>query len=241
LAGSPDDEIEDAGPHWAEDGAREAGEDGVAQFRAAFERHYGAVLGYASRRTPTQEDAEEVTASTFVTAWRRIDRLPPEPYTRTWLYRVVWRTLANQRRADDRHARLVERMRRLQVGSEPAGASDADEDGKLLEALGRLRQQDQEVLRLVAWEELSYGEAAVTLGCTPNAFATRLHRARAALKEELEIVNVSRAATNRAGRAVHGTASAVRRSSHAAPGRASASSGRAGASSGRAGAGPDRG
>ncbi len=173
----------------AQSGAR--AEDGdVARFQAAFERHYEAVLGYALRRTRTPEDAEEVTASTFATAWRRIDRLPPEPYTRTWLYRVVWRTLANQRRAGDRQERLVERIGRL--GATPAvldeGDGDPDRDGRLLEAMARLRERDQEVLRLVAWEELSYGEAAAVLGCTPNAFAVRLHRARAALREELAAV-----------------------------------------------------
>src|SRR5579871_5161168 len=78
--------------HWT----GERGPEDVARFRAAFERHYEAVLGYALRRTATLEDAEEVTASTFATAWRRLDRLPPEPHTRTWLYRVVWCILNNK-------------------------------------------------------------------------------------------------------------------------------------------------
>jgi RNA polymerase sigma-70 factor (ECF subfamily) len=200
-----DREQDQAGP-WGGWTASEGEPDDEARFRAAFERHYSAVLGYALRRTLTPEDAEEVTASTFAIAWRRIDRLPP--YTRTWLYRVVWRTLANKRRTDDRQARLLDRMHRLRVA--PSVTSDEDEigddGGQLLEALNRLREQDQEVLRLVAWEDLTYAEASVVLGCSPNAFAVRLHRARVALKHELALIEQSSAVrarlrSQRAGRA----------------------------------------
>ena len=54
----------------------------------------------------------------------------------------------------------------------PSGA------GLALEALGTLSEDDQELLKLVAWEELSHGEIAASLGITTNAVAIRLHRAR---------------------------------------------------------------
>jgi RNA polymerase sigma-70 factor (ECF subfamily) len=215
VANSGDDLEGDLPSPWERDQSSGRGVEEIARFRAAFERHYEAVLAYSLRRLATLEDAEEVTASTFVTAWRRIDRMPPEPYTRSWLYRVVWRTLANQRRAGDRQARLLERLERLQADPELAGEIDADRDGLLLEALGRLRQQDQEVLRLVAWEELSYGEAATVLGCTPNAFAVRLYRARGALKHELDAVFASRTAGSGPGHAGRPSALPERRSSRA--------------------------
>lgn len=50
------------------------------------------------------------------------------------------------------------------------------------QALARLRPADQEVLRLAAWEECTTAEIADVLGCTPNAAAVRLHRARARLR-----------------------------------------------------------
>lgn len=167
--------------------------DEVALFRETFEAHYDALLAYALRRTPNREDAEEIVASTFAVAWRRIDKLPPDPFTLTWLYRVAWRTLANQRRGDSRRANLVGRLSSLRDAGVDASAHDSDPDGggRLQVALARLRPRDQEVLRLVAWEELAYVEAARVLGCSPNAFAIRLHRARSALRHELEQLGVS--------------------------------------------------
>jgi RNA polymerase sigma-70 factor (ECF subfamily) len=60
-----------------------------------------------------------------------------------------------------------------------------DGDPVLAAALVRLRDHDQEVLRLWAWEGLEPKEVAVVLGITANAAAVRLSRARAALRKEL--------------------------------------------------------
>ena len=49
----------------------------------------------------------------------------------------------------------------------------------------RLGQADREVLRLAAWEELQPAEIAAVLGCSANAAAVRLHRARQRLAGEM--------------------------------------------------------
>jgi RNA polymerase sigma-70 factor (ECF subfamily) len=53
-------------------------------------------------------------------------------------------------------------------------------------ALARLRPADREVLLLTAWEGLDAAQVAAVLGCTPQAVHTRLHRARARLRAELD-------------------------------------------------------
>ena len=60
-----------------------------------------------------------------------------------------------------------------------------DHDGPAFAALASLPPADQELLRLVAWEELGNQEIAVVLGVTPNAVAIRLHRARARFADAL--------------------------------------------------------
>jgi RNA polymerase sigma-70 factor (ECF subfamily) len=161
--------------------------DDEARFRAAFARHYDALLRYALRRTTNRDDAEEAVATAFATAWRKIDAMPEEPGTIIWLYRVTWRTISNQRRGNARRHRLVDRVGALASDdtTTDAGSSFGAHDAELLAAFGRLKPKEQEALRLVVWEELSYTEAAGVLGCSPNAFAIRLHRARAALRREL--------------------------------------------------------
>jgi DNA-directed RNA polymerase specialized sigma24 family protein len=48
-----------------------------------------------------------------------------------------------------------------------------------------LTPADQEVLRLVAWDDLTPDQASRVLGCSPGAFRVRLHRARQRLADEL--------------------------------------------------------
>ena len=48
----------------------------------------------------------------------------------------------------------------------------------LTAALAQLSDVDQEILRLIGWEQLTLGEAATVLGCSHTAAKVRLHRAR---------------------------------------------------------------
>jgi RNA polymerase sigma-70 factor (ECF subfamily) len=60
-----------------------------------------------------------------------------------------------------------------------------DRDGPAFVALASLSPADQEILRLVAWEELGNQQIATVLGITPNAVAIRLHRARTRFADAL--------------------------------------------------------
>ncbi len=56
----------------------------------------------------------------------------------------------------------------------------------MLTALAGLRPDDREVLRLAAWEGLDPRAMGLVLGCSPNAAAIRLHRARRRLQEAMD-------------------------------------------------------
>jgi RNA polymerase sigma factor (sigma-70 family) len=149
----------------------------LARFEAIFAAHRRDVLAYAMRRADTQADAEDVAAETFAIAWRKLGAIPDDPLP--WLYAVARRVLANQRRGNGRRERLAALLRVDDVPT-PIRAGE-DFDGPVFEALASLPPADQEILRLVAWEELRNHQIADVLGITANAVAIRLHRARARL------------------------------------------------------------
>ena len=155
----------------------------LARFDALFTEHQRAVLAYAMRRTKTLADAEDVAAETFTIAWRKFHAIPAaEPLP--WLYAVARRVLANQRRGNGRRERLAALLRVEDVAT-PMRAGE-DRDGPAFAAMAALSPADQEILRLVAWEELGNQQIAMVLGITPNAVAIRLHRARARFADALE-------------------------------------------------------
>jgi RNA polymerase sigma factor (sigma-70 family) len=160
------------------------------RFGRLYADHARQVLSYSLRRAGDRDVAADVVAETFLVAWRRLDDVPSGDQARMWLYGVARRVLANQQRGERRRHRLAE-----QLAGELAIALDAlpalePNVSPIRDALSRLSSEDQEVLRLVAWEELTPREIAAVLGITQIAARSRLHRARKRLSVQLDQVSV---------------------------------------------------
>jgi len=165
------------------------GPEGVeSRFDRLYAEHGRAVLAYALRRTAEAQDAADVVADTFLVAWRRRDDVPSGEAGRLWLYGVARHVLANQRRSERRRDRLAERLRRELPAAVQSLPSPSPETGAIRAALARLEAEDQEVLRLAAWEELMPSEIATVLGISQVAARSRLHRARRRLRAALQRV-----------------------------------------------------
>src|SRR5215218_3467894 len=123
----------------------------LARFDTLFTAHQRHVLAYARRRTQTWADAEDVAAETLSIAWRRFDSIP-ESDPLLWLYAVARRVLANHHRGRGRRERLAALLHVRDIPT-PLRAGE-DLDGPAFAALASLSGSDQEILRLVAWEEL---------------------------------------------------------------------------------------
>jgi len=154
-------------------------------FRRLYSEHFDLVLGFALRRVDRPEDAADVTADTFLVAWRRLAHVPPGDEARPWLYGVARRVLANQRRGTLRRTALGDRLRRELATSVPDSSDDVVQRADVTEAMRRLSARDQEVLELHLWEGLESREIAEVLGLTTVVVRPRLSRARTRLREIL--------------------------------------------------------
>lgn len=162
--------------------------DAAERFGALFEEHSRSLLAYALRRVDSPQDAADVLAETMLVAWRRLEDVPPGDETRPWLFGVARHVLLNHHRSERRGLRLGERLRTLLVDvpiEDPASA--VGESAMVHAAMARLGDEDREILRLTAWEGLEPTEIATALSIPPATVRTRLHRARARLRHELEL------------------------------------------------------
>ncbi|GAA1549466.1 RNA polymerase sigma factor [Nocardioides humi] len=154
-------------------------------FRRLYAAHFDPVLGFALRRTARPEDAADVTADTFLVAWRRLSHVPSGEAAGPWLYGVARRTLANQRRGEARRTALGERLR-LQLAHAVADlADDVVHRADVTAAMKRLSARDEEVLQLHLWEGLEPREIAEVLGIPATVVRPRLSRARSRLRDLL--------------------------------------------------------
>lgn len=152
-----------------------------SRLEALFSAYDGAVRAYARRRVDAAA-ADDAASEVFAIAWRRLDDVPTDALP--WLLGCARRVLAHQHRRARRDVALVDRLEAAASLGPAAVGIDRGDTG-LAEALAELSERDRELLLLVAWEGLEPAEAAKVLGCSRNALAVRLHRARKRLAAAL--------------------------------------------------------
>ncbi|GGO05144.1 RNA polymerase sigma factor [Micromonospora parathelypteridis] len=153
-------------------------------FTSLYAAEYAHIVRYGLRRLADGDASAELAQEVFVVAWRRRGEVPDRSLP--WLYGVARRLLANQwrsRRGTPDLLPITEVDLARMAGSSGADVTVGVADVRA--ALAVLSEFDQEILRLVGWEELTVSEAAKVLGCTRAAAAVRLHRARRRLAEAM--------------------------------------------------------
>ena len=169
----------------AVDGDREA-------FGRIFDRHARTVYNHLFRRTADWSEAEDLTSTVFMHAWRRrsetvLDRDSALP----WLLGIADGLVSNTRR---RLRRAQALLYRLVSHDEPVGdhadrvAGLVDDERRMSEihrALARLPRHEREVVELCVWSGLDQQAAAAVLGVAVGTVKSRLHRARRRLEADL--------------------------------------------------------
>jgi RNA polymerase sigma-70 factor (ECF subfamily) len=150
-------------------------------------------------RLRDRDAVEEVLQEVALAAVRQAAPLVDESKAAPWLYRLAVRQVLLYRRKLGRRRKLTQRfVERVPPSEADADSPDplawllADERRALLRrALTKLAPRDAEILLLKYTEDWSYHQIARQLGISHSAVETRLHRARARLRNELAALTPS--------------------------------------------------
>jgi RNA polymerase sigma-70 factor (ECF subfamily) len=149
-----------------------------------YERHASRVFQYCLNWLRSREEAEDAAQTTFLYAYRALDRDVVPTHERGWLLSIarnvcLSRTDANRRRAvevaQDPHA-LEE------ILAAPAQSTELE---GLTDALAALTEQQRHAILLREWHGLTYSEIADRLELSQAAVETLLFRARRSLARRL--------------------------------------------------------
>ncbi len=153
-------------------------------FAELFRSTRSDLLRYLLRRTTDAEEAADLLAETYATAWRKLEAIPAGDQARLWLFGVARNLLLRSARRQRVADALVDRLAGELRAAWPPAPSD-DRALRLRTALAELTERDREILTLSAWEGLAPREIAKVMRTSPNAVRIRLHRARKQLGSRL--------------------------------------------------------
>lgn len=154
--------------------------------RVLFEKFGRQIYAYCYSRLRSPEEAEDAVQSTFLNAFRALQRDVAPKHEAAWLYKIAENVCLTRARSSVRRRR-VETPGDLEAISEivPAHEPDAEELVNLPQALESMPEQQRRALLLREWQGLSYREIAEEMELSQSAVETLLFRARRALASGL--------------------------------------------------------
>ena len=156
-------------------------------FSELVRRHDRGLRALAYRLLGDRDRMDDALQEAYVRAFRALPRFRGDSSVATWLYRIVYNACLEELGRTRRMADDV----RLDAVVEPADPSAQLEDAvvlrsRLADALAELPLEDRGAVLLVDAQGFDYRSAGEVLGIPEGTVASRLNRARAALRRALE-------------------------------------------------------
>src|SRR5213082_1182746 len=148
-----------------------------------YKKHAGDVYRYALVVLRNEADAEDVTQTTFMNAYRALERGEKPRTPQNWLIAIAHNVCRQRFRQSQRRPNEVELNEEL---AEAYVEEDAVSAEDIRRALGHLAFNQRAALVMRELEGRSYQEIAEILGVSVSAVETLIFRARRALREQLE-------------------------------------------------------
>jgi RNA polymerase sigma factor (sigma-70 family) len=152
-------------------------------FERLYQKYAGDVYRYALVVLRNQADAEDVTQTTFMNAFRAMENGERPRSPQNWLIAIAHNVCRQRFRQSQRRPSEVayeEELAEAVVDEDVISAED------IRRALGHIAFNQRAALVMRELEGRSYQEIAEILGTTVSAVETLIFRARRALREQLE-------------------------------------------------------
>jgi RNA polymerase sigma-70 factor (ECF subfamily) len=162
-------------------------------FEALANEHKDAVYRQMIRVCGNREDAEDVLIEALLKAYRHLDQLQDSVAFRSWLAQIARRVCWQLKERDSlmplvQLSALEDEGKQISANDLPMEAQLASRQMKemLNQAVDSLPPDYRAVYQLRDVEELAGAEVARRLGISLAAMKSRLHRARALLRQHLD-------------------------------------------------------
>jgi RNA polymerase sigma-70 factor (ECF subfamily) len=167
----------------------------TAAFGELVRRYQDRLYNTVYRLVDNADDAADVVQDAFLNAYQSLDGFKGDSLFFTWLYRIAVNTAISHKRkqrvlisidAGRNGATPVQPLDESEYSRPGQALERAEQDERVHQALQRLSPEHRAVLVLKDMDGRKYEEIADLLGVPIGTIRSRLHRARAELREVLE-------------------------------------------------------
>ena len=161
--------------------------DGRSDEYAYFVRTYsGQILDFVSRMVSDAGDAEELAQDAFVRAFRSLSQFDGRSSWLTWVLRIAYHAALNHLKRQRQQWLSIDDVQLTDTIDDEDLSTGKEERIQLLEtAIDTLSSDEQMLLHLYYYDDRSLRDIAYIMDAEPNALATRLHRIRKKLYNDL--------------------------------------------------------
>lgn len=161
---------------------------------AMYEEYSGQILGYCMNQLGNREEAEDAVQSTFMNAFRGLQRGVVPQVESAWLFKIAHNVCLSRRRATFRRGRVefANDLETLQEITPSPQARETDDLIRLNDVLATMPENQRKAILLREWQGLSYHEIGQEMELSQSAVETLIFRARRSLAAGLEAAQPAR-------------------------------------------------
>jgi len=155
---------------------------------AMYEEYAGQIFGYCMNQLGNREEAEDAVQSTFMNAFRGLQRGVVPQVESAWLYKIAHNVCLSRRRAAFRRGRVefANDLEALQEITPSPSVRETDDLIRLNDVLATMPENQRKAILLREWQGLSYHEICQEMELSQSAVETLIFRARRSLATGLE-------------------------------------------------------
>jgi len=164
-----------------------------AAFSKLYELYFDKIYRFAFFRVSHKEVAEDITEEVFIRAFTSLSSLDKASSFESWLYQIARNRIIDYYRAKKLLLPIDDLENTLEYETNIIDSVNLQFDQKIfLKVLRDLPEEQQTIIRLKFYEDLSNTEIADLTGKTEGSIRVLQHRALTKLKELIETFNRSK-------------------------------------------------
>jgi RNA polymerase sigma-70 factor (ECF subfamily) len=155
----------------------------TAAFQALYDQYLRLVYRYVQVRVGDPQEAEDLTAETFIKAWHGLEKYEcRDKPVGAWLFRIAHNLIVDKYR----QKRSLAGWLPFQIGALERQFARIEQQDEIRRAFGTLNYEQQVILHMHFFEDYTVEEVATFLDKSPNAVRVAQFRALRRLRQFME-------------------------------------------------------